>query len=104
MGALAQNQMAMALDGSKEFVEYHEAPKVRLDSAGRNAKLSAAARVLIIPTLTPVQKRLRKRLEKDDKKWMHYFFPKIFRQPFGDVHDEILSNADYAIETGGRCF
>ena len=53
-----------------------------------------------VPSADVLKKR--KRLESDTDKWLRYFFPGIFRLPFGDVHHEIMDEAEYVIDSGGR--
>jgi hypothetical protein len=72
-------------------------------SAQRNRKLSDASHVLLIPALTPEQKRTRTRLEKDTADWLRHFFPGIYRHPFGAVHHEIIAASEYTITHAGRC-
>ena len=54
----------------------------------------------------PLEKKVllrRNGLEKNTAAWLRYYFPRIFRLPFGSVHGEIISAVDYTLTTGGRC-
>lgn len=70
--------------------------------AQQRATLRSNARNLICPTPSKKSKARRKRLEKDDAKWLRWYFPKVFRLPFGLVHHEIIAETKYIIKSGGK--
>lgn len=53
----------------------------------------------------PSAKTLRERRtrERDAAKWLRYYFPGIYRLPFGDVHFRIIEEAEYSVAQGARC-
>lgn len=65
--------------------------------------MAATGREIDWPELTPEQVKRRKKLESDTPKWLRNYFPGIYRQPFGDVHREIIDASEYTISTGGKC-
>ena len=74
-----------------------------MSQAQRQALVAATGREIDWPELTSEQARRRKKLEGDTQKWLQHYFPGIYRQPFGDVHREIIDASEYTIKTGGRC-
>lgn len=60
-------------------------------------------RVLPRPQMSAKVLRDRSKREKDAPSWLRYYFPRIFRLPFGSVHEEIIEAVEYTITTGGRC-
>ena len=68
----------------------------------QRANLRSNARNLICPTPSEKSKARRKRLEKDDAKWLRYYFPGVYRRPFGIVHHEIIAETKYTIKSGGK--
>ena len=73
-----------------------------VNEAEKRANLRSNARNLVCPKQSPKSKARRKRLEKDDAKWLRYYFAGIYRRPFGTVHLEIIKEARYAITSGGN--
>lgn len=72
-------------------------------NAAAVAKHRENARVLKRPKIAAVSRKRRNKLEKNTAEWLRYYFPGIFRLPFGSVHHEIIEAVDYTVTTGGRC-
>lgn len=76
---------------------------VTCDHVDYVAKQREKARVLPRPRISAASMRRRSMLEKKTTDWLSYYFPGIFRLPFGAVHYEIIEAVDYTIANGGRC-
>lgn len=74
-----------------------------IDDVTRRSEARQAARKLPRPEIPRGNIRRRQRLAKEPAKWLRYYFPGIFRLPFGKVHNEIIEAVNYTIKTGGRC-
>ena len=76
---------------------------IRADSSleDYHGRYRRRARTIQVPT-TPTRTKQFSALEKDTQKWLRHYFPGIYRQPFGMVHDEIIEVVDYCIDSGRR--
>jgi hypothetical protein len=73
----------------------------RQRDAARKRQARAKSKIVEIPSLTPAQRRRRKRLEKDDAGWLRWYFHEIFWYPFTVQQQAILRAISRAIDEGG---
>lgn len=69
--------------------------------AARKRESRAKAKVVVIPALTPAQLRRRRRLEKDDAKWLRWYFHETFTDPFTHQQLEMIAAIARKIREGG---
>lgn len=86
----------------KASVTAHDSRRAR--EAKRLRLARTTDREVHVPSLTPAQARKRKRLERDDAKWLRFFFPDApygFWYPFTQQQQAIIRAIGFAIKHGG---
>jgi hypothetical protein len=92
-------------DKTKAAGKGKEAEPVKLTErerdAGRKRESRAKGKTVEIPVLTPVQRRRRTRLEKDDAAWLRWYFHTIFWYPFTEQQLVMIATIGKKIRESG---